>query len=107
MRPHRRSLQDADSHVTWWVRSTTAWRSLALVSSGVRYPNSGCLRSLVPVGTAPLQLRATPNGRELFVANQGDGTVSVINPGTDNVTATIPVGANPYDTDTTLPTITP
>jgi YVTN family beta-propeller protein len=37
----------------------------------------------------------TPDGSKVYVANMGDGTVSVINTATSMVVATIPVGTNP------------
>ena len=45
----------------------------------------------------PIQLFATPNGREIYVANQGseanpDNIVSVINTATNRVSATIVTG---------------
>lgn len=50
----------------------------------------------IAVGRNPIQLYATPDSRFLYVANQGseaepDSTVSVIDIGTNRVTATIPV----------------
>jgi YVTN family beta-propeller protein/autotransporter-associated beta strand protein len=45
---------------------------------------------IVPSGVA-----ATPDGRYVYVANQGAGTVSVLNATTYQVVGTIPVGAGP------------
>lgn len=38
----------------------------------------------------------TPDGTRAYVANLGSGTVSVIDSATDTVTATIPVGSQPF-----------
>ena len=37
----------------------------------------------------------TPNGSKVYVANNGDDTVSVISTATDTVTTIIPVGVEP------------
>ncbi|KCP06956.1 PE-PGRS family protein PE_PGRS17 [Mycobacterium tuberculosis BTB09-001] len=39
---------------------------------------------------------ATPPGGNIYVTNQGSGTVSVINPATNTVTGSIPVGTGAY-----------
>jgi YVTN family beta-propeller protein len=49
----------------------------------------------IPVGTNPMGLSVTPDGSKVFVANSGDGTVSVINTATNTVIDTIVVGINP------------
>ena len=55
-------------------------------------PNS---TSRVKVGAGPVSIAVdTSNGRA-YVANAGDGTVSVIDGNTDAVLATLPVGAHP------------
>ncbi|HMO44862.1 MAG TPA: cytochrome D1 domain-containing protein [Rubrivivax sp.] len=51
----------------------------------------------VPVGRTPIQMFATPDGRQVYVANQGsaaapDDRVSVIDPATRKVLATITTG---------------
>ena len=55
----------------------------------------------VPVGRNPIQLRATPNGRLVFVANQGtearaDSTVSVLATEGNVVAATVPARRGPH-----------
>lgn len=51
----------------------------------------------IPVGPTPVALVATPDGSQLYSLNQGDNTVSVIFPATDqNVTTiSLPTGAKP------------
>jgi serine/threonine protein kinase, bacterial len=49
----------------------------------------------VPVGKYPEGVAADPTTRTVYVANRGDGTVSVIDGPTRTVTATVPVGKHP------------
>ncbi len=49
----------------------------------------------IPVGANPYQISPLING-SIYVANQGAGTVSVIDATTQTVTQTISVGAEPY-----------
>lgn len=51
--------------------------------------------TFVNVGAAPSQAILTPNGAEVYVSNNGDNTVSVINTATNAVTHTVPVGSSP------------
>jgi YVTN family beta-propeller protein len=51
----------------------------------------------ISVGIRPLGLAITLDGKWVYVANQGSGTVSVINTTTNNVTITVPVGSEPYE----------
>ena len=49
----------------------------------------------IPVGDRPRGIAISPDGKEAYVANAGDNTVSVINTATKKVVATIPVGDEP------------
>jgi YVTN family beta-propeller protein len=49
-----------------------------------------------PVGGSPDMLQVSPNGRELWVSNRFNGTVSVINTRTGSVIHTITVGSSPH-----------
>lgn len=49
----------------------------------------------VPVGNHPRAVAASPDGRWVYVANEGSGTVSIIDTASNAVVATIPVGPNP------------
>src|SRR6185437_2388502 len=54
--------------------------------------------SPITVGTAPAGVAAHPNGTRVYVTNfaNGQNSVSVIDTGTNSVSATIPVGPSPY-----------
>jgi YVTN family beta-propeller protein len=52
------------------------------------------ISTYITVGTLPAGIVGNPTVGKIYVANQGATTVSVINPATDTVTATIDVGAN-------------
>lgn len=49
----------------------------------------------IRVGTAPIGVAITPNGRRVYVANQLDNTVSVIDTSKNKVIATVRVGIRP------------
>jgi YVTN family beta-propeller protein len=53
----------------------------------------------VKVGVGPVSIAVDSRNGRAFVANTGDGTVSVIDGKTDTVIATIPIGAHPYSID--------
>ena len=61
------------------------------VISGVQ----SALTTQVTVGTTPVALAETKDGKKLYVVNQGDGTVSVMDTATDTVLRTITVGTSP------------
>jgi len=50
----------------------------------------------ITVGNNPKGIAVTPDGKKLYVANQNDNTVSVIDTATNKVTATINVGTAPW-----------
>ena len=73
-------------------------------STPVSVPASSCRWSTPPPtprsprsrrSTSPTGSRSAPNGSRVYVTNDGDGTVSVIDTATNTVTATIPVGDQP------------
>ena len=49
----------------------------------------------IGVGPAPYAMAVNPVTRKIYVANSGSSTVSVIDPATNTVTATVTVGAGP------------
>lgn len=53
------------------------------------------LKNTIQVGMEPAEVTFSADGSKAYVANGGDNTVSVINPGTKAIIATIPVGADP------------
>ncbi len=50
----------------------------------------------VTVGTAPIGVAITPDGQQVYVTNDSDGTVSVIATATNTVVATVTVGTAPW-----------
>lgn len=52
--------------------------------------------STVPgVDASPQHVAYAPDGRHLYTANAGDGTVTVVDTATGEVTARVPTGATP------------
>jgi YVTN family beta-propeller protein len=50
----------------------------------------------VPVGSEPVSIAANQINGRVYIANSGDGTVSVMDGKTDAILATVSVGAHPY-----------
>ena len=50
----------------------------------------------VAVGSNPIGVAVTPDGKHVYVTNQASQTVSVIATATNTVVATVPVGSNPF-----------
>jgi YVTN family beta-propeller protein len=48
----------------------------------------------VAVGRNPLEVAVTPDGKHVYVTNEGDGTVSVIDTASNTVMTTVAVGAS-------------
>jgi YVTN family beta-propeller protein len=61
----------------------------------VHTANALSVVATIPVDSGPAFVAYDSAKGEIFVANNGGGTVSVINDGTNAVVATIPVGTNP------------
>lgn len=51
----------------------------------------------INVGDGPTGVAVSPDGDYVYVSNRQDGTVSVIDTGSDSVAATIPVGDDPLE----------
>ena len=64
------------------------------IARGPRWPDS--IISTVEVGVAPIGVAALPDGEFVYVANNADGTVSVIRTQDNTVVATVAVGAGPW-----------
>ena len=47
------------------------------------------------VGASPQHVAYAPDGRHLYTADAGDGTVTVVDTATGEVTARVPTGATP------------
>ncbi len=55
----------------------------------------GQVIATVPVGVNPIMVSVLSDGSRAYVANQGSGTISVVNLTSNTVTATIPVNGHP------------
>ncbi|WP_138485342.1 YncE family protein [Dyadobacter bucti] len=53
------------------------------------------LKNTISVGMEPAEVTFSPDGSKVYVANSGDDNVSVINPSSKAIIATIAVGDNP------------
>ena len=80
------SLDGAWVYVTQFTGS-----SVALISATTNPPSTSV--STIAVGAQPYQLATSPTGAKLYVGNQADGTISVIDTSTNTVSATIPNAA--------------
>ncbi|NDB47398.1 MAG: YncE family protein [Nitrososphaeria archaeon] len=60
-------------------------------------PPIGTVTTTINVGGAPRGMAFDPNNGNIYVANSGSNTVSVISSSTNTVVATIPVGSFPVD----------
>ena len=69
--------------------------NLAPPAVGVISAGTNVLLRQVPVGNNPVAMVETPNGRKLYVVNQGDNTVTVINSTDHSVAKTVAVGPSP------------
>ena len=49
----------------------------------------------IKVGSKPIQMAVGPDGSEVYIANTGDNTISVIDTKTNEVTKTIPLRHKP------------
>ena len=70
--------------------------SVSVIDMSGLEPNTGTVIATIPVGTNPDAVAVDPATHTVYAANAGDGTVSVIDESTNQVTGTpIRVGANP------------
>jgi YVTN family beta-propeller protein len=60
------------------------------------YTEPGSEMHRVRVGAAPVSIAVNSANGRVYVANAGDGTVSVLDGKSDSVMATIPIGSHPY-----------
>ena len=109
MSPRRNRRPQAISRVTQWrlvpipvvtgVLAVIGAVVLAVFLSGCQglFGGQGPYRvtATVPVGKGPVGVAVDPGTHTAYVANTGDGTVSVIDGSTRTVTATVPVGKGP------------
>jgi YVTN family beta-propeller protein len=59
-------------------------------------PAAGTVLKSIPLGNGPAGIAVTPNGSQVYVANQVDNTVSVVSTAAGAVTATLAVGQSPF-----------
>ncbi len=57
--------------------------------------SNNTVKATVAVGTAPVGIAASKDGKKVYVANSGSNTVSVIDTSNETVTATVDVGTTP------------
>lgn len=62
------------------------------VSSSVPIPSIG---PTIPVGETPGFVAASPDGRQLYVANRSAGVITVVDTAVDVVTGTVPISVGP------------
>ncbi len=60
------------------------------------YADGGEHMHRVRVGSAPVSIAVNASTGRAYVANSGDGTVSVLDGDSDAVVATVPIGSHPY-----------
>ena len=58
-------------------------------------PVEGTIIADIKTGLKPHGVDIAPDGKTIYVSNEGDGTLSFIDPAKNEVTATIPVGSAP------------
>jgi YVTN family beta-propeller protein len=71
--------------------------ALSVFASSLAFPlaNGQTVTATVPVGTGPFGLAYDSAKDEIFVANQGSDTVSVVSDSNNKVIATVKVGGQP------------
>ena len=60
------------------------------------YSDGSRLANRIKVGSAPVSIAVNTANGKAYVANAGDGTVTVLDGNTDAVVATVPAGSHPY-----------
>lgn len=75
--------------------NTLSLIDISLDAYGNDSPDFGRILATVPVGANPVSVAALQDGTQVFVANQGDGTVSAVSLTSFTVTKTIPVAGHP------------
>jgi YVTN family beta-propeller protein len=101
-----RAQQDHHASAGHRSRTSARWRGAVVVVAAAALsltvgtlPASAAggytVTGTIKVGTEPAGLAADPTAGTVYLANAGDGTVSVIDVATNKVTATIAVGTEP------------
>ncbi len=84
--------------------NTLSLIDISLDTYGNDSPNFGQILATVPVGTNPVSVAVLQDGTRAYVANQGDGTVSVVSLTNFQVLKTIPVAGHPISIAATVGT---
>ncbi len=85
-----------------WLNEGLAWAAAAMLGammlfSVVDMVARKTLRQItMPADSRPMGIVVTPDGKRVYVSNGRGKTVSVIDPATDAVTATVEVGMRPW-----------
>lgn len=87
--PHNAAFSPSGSEL--WIPQADTVQGTVLVYNTSDYT----LTNTINVGKAPSELTFSFDGSMVFVANTMDGTVSMIDPATKAIMATIPVGLDP------------
>jgi YVTN family beta-propeller protein len=87
-------LADPKRGVVWAANRGTSMTATDVVQFDAR---TGAVKGRVRVGVSPYELVLTQDGKQLFVSNWGDKSVSVVDAASLKVIKTIPVGFNPND----------
>jgi len=77
------------------ISNTLTLINTSLDSFGHDSPNFGQIIATVPVGNDPSSVSILQDGTRAYVANRGDGTVSVVSLISNTVTKTIPIPQEP------------
>jgi YVTN family beta-propeller protein len=93
----------AGSHPNFVVTTQTDTVYVANLGDGVTVPpnvaaiatGTNVATVTIPVGNNPIAMTETPDGKKLYVLNQGSGTVTAINTSDKSVNTTIATGASP------------
>src|SRR5437762_11028890 len=84
--------------IRMWCRLTLAALLVAVSALGLRIPKAHAAEAVIatiPVGLGPLAVGVNATTNRIYVANNNDNTVSVIDGLTNAVVATIPVESFP------------
>ena len=98
-RPRHRIRTSGDGLRRGWLAVPVVAGALALAApataSAATAAATPTVTATIPAGNDPEGVATNPLTDTIYVANDSDNTVSVINGKTDTVTATIPVGKDP------------
>jgi YVTN family beta-propeller protein len=85
---------DPKRGLIWAANRGTSMTATDIVAFDAK---SGAIKKRVHVGVSPYEIALAADGKQLFVSNWGEKTVSVVDVASEKVIKTIPVGFNPND----------